>query len=215
MSLSAVTDDDEEEEGKSAAFVNCRDAAADTRNWGWDRNMKQTQNKNQSIVTQTTNINNGEGRWWWQRVCVRVCRGWAIMYSFPLPCYISLSLPPTAALMGHNLSFAHCGNWCMWGGGTCVLLPLCVCQRIRKWNPLKSSVCLPSSSNMTHFHYSLRAWTDFSLLWSPAYTKVCNSEDNYIVIHFAQSMQQQINFKVMASTIELFCAPRPSQLGCK
>lgn len=50
-------------------------------------------------------------------VCVSVQGGGAIMYYPPsppcIPLSLSFSLPPTAALMGHSLSFAHCGNWCM------------------------------------------------------------------------------------------------------
>lgn len=125
-------------------------------------------------------------------VCVSVQGGGAIMYYPPpsppcIPLSLSFSLPPTAALMGHSLSFAHCGNWCMWGGVTCAQLPLCVCQRIRKWNSLKSAVRLPSSSKMTHFHYSLGDRTDFSVRCPPAYIMICNSEDNlYREINFAK-----------------------------
>lgn len=138
-------------------------------------------------------IDNTDTRQWLLVMYVCLCReGGQLCITPPpsppcIPLSLSFSLPPTAALMGHSLSFAHCGNWCMWGGVTCAQLPLCVCQRIRKWNSLKSAVRLPSSSKMTHFHYSLGDRTDFSVRCPPAYIMICNSEDNlYREINFAK-----------------------------
>lgn len=144
------------------------------------KNRANVNGESQSAVKQNRQLWDYQQRW--QQMMIGEGEGGGQLCMTPpsLAAFssLSLTLPPTAALMGHNLSFAHCGNWCMWGGGTCVLLPLCVCQRIRKWNSLKSSVRLPSSSKMTHFHYSLCDRTDFSVLWPPAYIMICNSEDN-------------------------------------
>lgn len=93
--------------------------------------------------------------------------------TFPFLC-----LPPMAVLMGHNLSFAHCSNWCTWGEVHVFSSPSASVRELENgilWRAV--CVCL-SSSKMTHFHYSLWDRTDFSVLWPSAYIMICSSEDN-------------------------------------
>lgn len=167
--------------------------------WAWRANLLQR-------WTDNCDYQRRGSRWWLLVMCVRTCmcvRG-QLCITPPSLATFPLSLYPLRRPWWDTTFHLLIAVIGVCEGEVHVFCSPSASVRELENGILWRAVCLPSSSKMTHFHYSLWDGTEFSVLWPPVYIMICNSKDNLYCDSFHKSTFKQMNVKLMGSAIKSF-----------